>query len=100
MNTKLDYKNYALIKDQKGLLKAIAEEIANLPDCYIDDESIETALASAKALLRKYTSYPKTYYPVPIINQQVIEKHNEQFIARHIKDEIFDDVNGRSLDEE
>ena len=92
--------NYALIKEQKGLLKAINEEIANLPDCYIDDETVETALASAKALLKKYTSYPKTYYPAPIINQQVIEKHNEKFIARHIKDEIFDDVNGRSLDEE
>ena len=92
--------NYALIKEQKGLLKAINEEIANLPDCYIDDETVETALASAKALLKKYTSYPKTYYSTPIINQQIIEKHNEQFIARHIKDEIFDDVNGRSLDEE
>ena len=92
--------NYAIIKEQNGLLKGIAEEISNLPDCYIDDESIEKALASAKDLLNKYCSYPKTYYPAPVINQQVIEKHNEQFIARHIKDEIFDDVNGRSLDEE
>ena len=92
--------NYAIIKEQKGLLKNIAEEISNLPDCYIDDESIEKALASAKDLLNKYCSYPKTYYPAPVINQQVIEKHNEQFIARHIKDEIFDDINGRSLDEE
>lgn len=91
---------YDAVKAQKELLGAIDKEIHNLPDEYIDDESVEGVLAKAKSLLAQYNTYAKQYYPAPILNNQVIEKHNEEFIARHLQDEIFDNVNGKSLDQE
>ena len=92
--------HYDAVKAQKELLGSIDEEIRNLPDEYIDDESAERALAKANSLLAQYKAYSKQYYPAPILNNQVIEKHNEQFITRHLQDEIFDNVNGKSLDQE
>ena len=90
--------HYEIIKEQKKLLNSIDEE--SLPDEYIDAESAEIILTKAKTLMAKYKTYAKRYYPAPILNNKVIEKHNEQFIARHLQDTIFDNVNGKSLDQE
>lgn len=90
---------YAIIKEQKELLNRFLAEINNLPDCYIDDALGEIILSTANAILIEYNKYEKKYYKFPALNHRTIDKHNEGFITRHIKDDIFDDINGVSLDE-
>ena len=92
--------NYDLIKEQKNLIQAIVAEIEQLPDVYIDSENMNTALGKALKGVEKYNAYDRKYYQVPVVNDDTIEKHNEKFIARHLSDSVFDNVNGKSLDNE
>lgn len=92
--------NYNLIIEQKSLLLSVAKEINNLPDEYIDADNISTALSSALELLERYHTFERKFYQIPVVDASTIEKHNEKFIARHLADAIFDDVNGKSLDAE
>lgn len=92
--------NYDLIKEQKGLILTIISEIEHLPDVYIDSENISTVLEKAVKGVEKYSAYKRKYYQVPVVNISTIENHNEKFIARHLSDTIFDNVNGKSLDNE
>ena len=93
-------RDYDLIKEQKNLILKIISEIDNLPDVYIDSENIFKVLDTALKGVEKYTSYERQYYQIPVVNDSIIGKHNEKFIARHLNDAIFDNVNGKSLDEE
>lgn len=88
--------NYQIVQEQKSIIILIEQEISNLPDKYID----ESNLYKAKKLLSTFNAYPKKYYTPPLLDCSVIENHNEKFITRHIKDAIFDNVNGKSLDTE
>ena len=90
--------DYDLIKEQKKLILSIIKDIDNLPDVYIDTENISNALSNALKGIEKYNTYSRKYYQIPIVNADTIEKHNEKFIARHLDDIIFDNINGKSLD--
>jgi len=92
--------DYDLIKEQKNLILSIIKEIDNLPDIYIDTENISKALSNALKGIEKYNTYARKYYQIPVVNADTIEKHNEKFIARHLDDIIFDNINGKSLDVE
>ena len=92
--------DYDLIKEQKNLILSIIKEIENLPDIYIDNENISNALSNAVKGIEKYNTYARKYYKIPVVNADTIEKHNEKFIARHLGDIIFDNINGKSLDVE
>lgn len=91
-------RDYDLIKEQKNLILEIISEVDNLPDVYIDSDNISKALDNALKGVEKYTSYEHRYYQIPIVDANTIDKHNEKFIARHLNDTIFDNVNGKSLD--
>lgn len=91
-------RDYDLIREQKNLILKIISEVDNLPDIYIDSENISKALDNALKSVEKYTSYERRYYQIPIVNADTIDKHNEKFIARHLNDTVFDNVNGKSLD--
>ena len=90
--------NYEAIKEQKILIVSIYKEVDNLPDRYIINEEKNTVLENAFNQLAKYCSYQKKYYQTPVIDDLIIEEHNNQFIEKHLSDSIFDDVNGKSLD--
>lgn len=92
--------DYEIIKEQKTLILSIGHEIENLPDSYIDSENISNVLDNALKGIEKYNTYKHKYYQIPVVNADTIEKHNEKFIARHLEDTIFDNVNGKSLDVE
>ena len=92
--------NYELIKEQKILISAINNEIKHLPDIYIDTEEVSVILAKAFKDIEKYNTYKYKFYRTPVINANIIEKHNEGFITKHIGDAVFDNVNGKSLDKE
>ena len=92
--------DYDLIKEQKNLILSIIKEIDNLPDIYIDTENISNALNNALKAVEKYNTFARKYYQIPVVDANTIEKHNEKFIARHLNDIVFDDINGKSLDVE
>lgn len=91
-------RDYDLIKEQKNLILKIISELDNLPDVYIDSENVFKALDNALKNVEKYKSYEHQYYQTPIVNANTIDKHNEKFIAKHLNDTIFDNINGKSLD--
>ena len=93
-------RDYKIINEQKRIIISIDNEIKNLPDIYIDEDSIPIVLSNALTLIEKYKGYEYKYFKNPIITDSMIESHNESFIERHINDSIFDNVNGRSLDNE
>ncbi len=92
--------DYDLIKEQKNLILTISSEIEHLPDIYIDSDNISKVLANALKIVEKYNAYKRKYYQVPVVNANTVEHHNEKFITRHLSDIIFDNVNGKSLDNE
>lgn len=91
-------RDHDLIKEQKNLILKINDEIEKLPDVYIDSENMSQALEGVLKSVEKYASYERLYYQIPVVNAATIDKHNEKFIARHLNDSIFDNVNGKSLD--
>lgn len=93
-------KNYDIIKKQKEIILSVQSEIEGLPDCYLDEESASIALAKAKKLVKEYHSFHHKYFDAPVINTDTIEKHNKTFIEKHLTDTLFDEINGKSLDEE
>lgn len=93
-------REYEVIKEQKDLISSIYSEIENLPDIYIDDVNVSSTLCGTLKLIGKYNTYKKKYYKTPIVNAETIEKHNEAFILRHLNDSVFDNINGKSLDNE
>ena len=92
--------NYELIREQKNLLLSIKNIGNTLPDIYIDNERAAVIMQDAEKSIKKFDAYERKFYAAPVVDKNLIESHNRNFIERHLKDEVFDDVNGKSLDEE
>ncbi len=93
-------RDYEVIKEQKNLILSVYREIEILPDVYIDVDNSSFVLNNAFKLIEKFNTFQHKYYKVPVVNADTIERHNKCFIERHLHDSIFDDINGKSLDEE
>ena len=94
------FDNYTTVCEQKALLLSIQAEINALPDVYIAEGDSINALSNARSMIEKFNSYQHRYYETPTVDEKTIAKHNERFIERHLHDAVFDNVNGKSLDEE
>ena len=92
--------DYDIIVEQKDLIASISAKIENLPDLYIDDDTVQDVLSDAINLLGQFNSFPRKYFQAPAVDVNTVSKHNEAYIRRHLHDTIFDNVNGKSLDEE
>lgn len=92
--------DYDTVLRQHDLVSAIYERIQDLPDIYLDEEQAEYILGDIHQIIRILESYPKLYLKIPAISDQMIEDHNENYIQRHLTDTIFNNVNGKSLDQE
>ncbi len=93
--------NYDLVIEQKRLISSIYTELNHLPDTYINIDNSSIIFANIQSKIEHYNNeYANKYYNPPIISTQVIEQHNEEFIARHLNDNIFNNVNGKRLDNE
>ena len=70
-------------------------------DQYVDDRMAAMYLAPAREVATRFASYTVAHYPAPSVEavEEAINQRNERYIRRHLADEIFDDVSGRSLDE-
>lgn len=92
--------DYLNIKEQYGLIKDFEAISNSFGDRYIDGRAEKKILSEAKILLEKITGFGSKYYLIPSLDEKIVERHNEQYIRNHSKDSAFDDVNGKSLDEE
>lgn len=88
------FDNYTTIIKQHSFIK----DFQNLTEC-MKDEFIDGKNASKMlTLAENIQAFGTKFYSAPECNQALIERHNEEFIARHSKDSIFDDINGKCLD--
>ncbi len=92
--------DYTQILNQYSLIKDFEAISFSFGDRYVDEQSAERALSPARAILEKIKEYGSKYYNIPFLDEKIVERHNEQFISNHLNDPIFDEVNGKSLDEE
>lgn len=92
--------DYPKVVEQFSLIRDFDAISYSLGDEYIDDETAEKIFAPARTLLDKIKTFGSKYYSIPKLDEKIIERHNEQFIRNHLKDKIFDDINGKSLDVE
>ena len=70
-------------------------------DRYMDGRAALAYIEPARKVATLFASYPVAHYPAPDVAdvEAAIERRNERYIRRHLGDEIFDDVSGKSLDE-
>lgn len=92
--------DYPKVLEQFSLIKDFEAISFSFGDIYIDERTAEKTLAPAKSLLERVKAYGSKYYTIPYLDEKIIERHNEQYIRNHLNDSIFDNVNGKSLDEE
>lgn len=92
--------DYPKVLEQYSLIKDFEAISFSFGDVYIDARTAEKILAPAKSILEKVKAYGSKYYNIPQLDEKIIERHNEQYIRKHLNDSIFDNVNGKSLDEE
>ncbi len=92
--------DYPKVLEQFSLIKDFEAISFSFGDFYIDAHTAEKTLAPAKSILEKVKTYGSKYYKIPQLDEKIIERHNEQYIRKHLNDSIFDNVNGKSLDEE
>ena len=96
--------NYNLICEQYGLLEEL-NKIFNVKfeqDIYCDGNFIDKYLGAINKKIEDYrANKKKLYYQFEKECKKVndyFESINQAYIERHLKDAIFDNVNGRSLD--
>jgi len=92
--------NYEMIKKQKLLILTLENYLENLPDCYIDNEQSSQIFIELQKYLDALHRFSKKYYSFPLLDKCIIDKHNEKFINYHLSDKLFDNINGKSLDNE
>lgn len=92
--------DYPAIVEQFSLIRDFNAISFTLGDEYIDESMADVILKPARDLIEKIKSLGSKYYNIPQLDKKIIERHNEQYINNHLNDPIFDNVNGKSLDEE
>ena len=97
------YSNIDKICEQKVLydsLNQLFSKETRLP--YIDSRQRESMLDEYDDLINKFKDYSKVYYDYMTFTnfKEKLDAHNQIFISANISKPLFDDINGRSLDNE
>lgn len=88
------FDNYTTIIKQYSLITDFQSLSANFKDEFIDGKNALKMLSLAESI----QALGDRFYLTPKCDNALIERHNEEFIARHSKRAIFDNINGKSLD--
>ena len=88
------FDNYNTILKQHSLIKDFQSLDLCLKDEFIDGKNAKKMLD----LIKNIQDFGTKFYATPKCTEALIKRHNEDFIERHIKDSIFENINGRSLD--
>ena len=92
--------DYSKIIEQHSLIRDFDAISFSFGDRYIDSDEAEAILSPARTLIEKIKFFGSKYYTIPQLDEKIVDRHNEQYISNHLHDEVFNDVNGKSLDEE
>ncbi len=93
--------NEDVIKKQFSYL-ALYEKVFKLKNQYIDYYEKTKLLDKLTPLISLLNNSNKTYYDFSKINNidNIIKKHNEEYIKNNLDIDLFDDILGKSLDRE
>ncbi|MBO4737117.1 MAG: UvrD-helicase domain-containing protein, partial [Bacilli bacterium] len=93
---------YEEVCRQYDLLCQHRELFAFSEDGYVDHERKREIVSKSADLLEKITlkKYLSEAFDRHTNLDEVVKKHNQEYFERAKKDQLFDDINGRSLDEE
>ncbi len=91
--------NFSAVNRQFSLIKNFENYLKDFKDEYIDGEKKEQYVFTVNQKLEEIKTCGN-YYSIPSFSEKFFDELNERFIERHLSDEIFDDVSGKSLDED
>ncbi len=94
------YDNYDKIVRKHSLINDFNAIITSLGEDYIDEKNAETVLQKARKIIDDIKGLNIGYYQIPKLDEKIIDRHNEEYILKHLNEPIFDDVNGKSLDDD
>jgi len=100
----LIYDNFNQIKIQKELLeekKNILDKV-NSSDVYLDNRVIKPLELMDNGIENELKKMKSIFYDFNIYSNlnDLVERHNKAFIQNNKNNQLFDDINGRSLDDE
>lgn len=92
--------NFDFIKKQYNSVHLFKEIISIDGDYYLDDGIRQDLFFKLQPIVNLIKETGKKYYEFSNIDniQDIIDKHNKNYIQSHINDTIFDSINGKSLD--
>jgi hypothetical protein len=73
---------YDAIKEQFTLLKAFDDVIKSLEDKYIDEKESKPIIDLLNGIILKFKSHKDKFYDIPVLNEKLIDIHNENFINK------------------
>lgn len=93
---------YDEILAQFDFLKAAGDAEREIRSCdrYIDSGGQARLRAKIELPLAEARRYGNRFYKVPDFDGSVFAECNEAFIARHLRDAFFDDIDAKSLDDD
>lgn len=95
---KPDYEKNPSLKVQRDfLIVKINRELSKLPDKYMNLTDDKKILSPLKKYADKIVS---EFCEDGYTSEKCLQRHNENFIERHISDTVFDDIGGRGLSDE
>ena len=74
---------YETIKEQFTLLKAFDDVVKSLEDKYIDEKESKPIIDLLNGIILKFKSHKNKFYDIPVLNEKLIDIHNENFINNH-----------------
>lgn len=90
-----------LIKQQKKYVEEIQEIINSYDNVYIDMENANFLFSEIRKLNKINSKLPAKFFKLKSkIDNKWINAHNELFIEKNLNNTIFDNINGKSLDED
>lgn len=100
----LIYKNFDLIVKQKKLYddkQCIFKKVNNTNN-YLDNEFVRPLASIDKQINNELKKYDKFFYDFDVYDsiEELVKSHNDFFVKNNKLNPLFDNVNGRSLDDE
>lgn len=94
--------NYTLIVDEYNIHKKY-EKLVSLSDTFYDSKKV-LEISSKLQEIKNQLHDQELFYDFSLLDDNklnsYVSNHNVDYVKHHLKDNLFDDVNGKSLDEE
>lgn len=88
------------IRKQSALLAEANEILGRKCDRYLDKDAGDAILSSLRDIFAEFAQAGRRYYDFPPFGADSIKRLNDEYVAAHISDPLFDDVGGICLNAE